>query len=124
MAGNSGNHRTPGAKTVLPQGVRKAIEACLLADENDPLRKEAEGIILQIMRGELTGRHIQTRLSAAVLALERARGKPTQPVHVRDERPREVRFPGQDSAYVPASGQLDSPDPAALPAGRNGESGR
>jgi hypothetical protein len=123
MGTNNGNHRTKGAKTVLPQGVRAAIEACNAADEHDPLRKEAEGLILQIMRGERLGRYVQTQLSAAVYALERARGKPVQPVVSVQDRPREVKFPGGER-YAAVSGHADPAAAEAVPAGGNGESRR
>lgn len=44
--------------------------------EMDPECYEAVGVVLGIMRGEISGRHVMSRLNAAVQILDRFVGKP------------------------------------------------
>lgn len=64
------------------QDIRNAIEEGRTMEEFDPQAFEAVGVILQIMRGKLRGRHITVRLAAARSVLEQFRGLPKRQLEV------------------------------------------
>jgi hypothetical protein len=47
-------------------------------EDLDPQANEAVGIVLGIMRGTIRGRHLSTRLNAALAVLYQYRGRPAQ----------------------------------------------
>lgn len=74
-----GAGRPKGSKHVLPRGAVAAILAARRSHAEDPNAAEAEGFILQIMRGTIRTNTV-TRLGAARDVLDRRIGKPTQVV--------------------------------------------
>lgn len=80
--------RPLGAKSKRPQGfkraakilegIREAIHEGRLSLDDDPEAHEAYGTVLYIMRGQISGRHSGTRLSAALAILDRRLGRPKQ----------------------------------------------
>ena len=58
----------------------RSIRLAQEADEHDPDALEAIAFALQVMRGEIRGRHLTARLSAASMLLDRKVGKPIQSV--------------------------------------------
>lgn len=60
----------------LLQEIRENMQEGASFEEFDPTALEAVGTILGVMRGQITGRYVGFRLSAATTVLERYRGKP------------------------------------------------
>ncbi len=77
-------------KHLLPAGARKLIEAINRAEENGTCAEEAKGLLLGVMRGEIRGRHLRERLTAAAALLDRYEGKPRQSIDVTTTENREV----------------------------------
>jgi len=76
-------------------------------EDLDPQAHEAVGIILGIMRGKIKGRHLNTRLHAAITVLYQYRGRPTQKT--------EVDVGGTLADLITESMKLDGPKRKALP---------
>ena len=74
-----GAGRPRGARSVLPQGAVGCIKAARASRGEDPHGDEAFGVVLAVMRGEVHDRP-SVRLQAAREVLDRALGRPTQPV--------------------------------------------
>ena len=64
------------------QTIRRAVEEGKVLEDVDPKAYEAMGVILQIMRGEIGGRHLTARLTAARAVLEQQRGTPMRQIEI------------------------------------------
>ena len=84
--GRNRGGRPKGSKDTLPSGSVKLIQTARQAERLGIKADEAWGTILQVMRGEITGRYLRDRLSAAVFVLEQEIGKARQRIQVDDRR--------------------------------------
>jgi hypothetical protein len=98
--------RFAGAARALEQ-IRDSLEEGQSFEDLDPQAFEAVGTILKIMRGEIIGRNIQTRLSASMAILYQYRGRPVQR--------REVDVGGTLADLIERSMSIESRERKELP---------